>query len=119
MGKFCSNCGKEVGKTDAFCQYCGGQIAEEVKAEKVTKVETSEGNPNNGMAVAGFILSFFVPLLGLIFSIVGVVKSKNLNGAGKGLAIAGIIISAVSMVISSFILTGIFAAIIEGASYYY
>lgn len=119
MGKFCSKCGKEVGKTDAFCQYCGGQIAEEVKAEKVTKVETSEGNPNNGMAVAGFILSFFVPLLGLIFSIVGVVKSRNLNGAGKGLAIAGIIISAVSMVISSFILTGIFAAIIESTSYYY
>ena len=66
------------------------------------------------MAVAGFILSFFVPLLGLIFSIVGVVKSRNLNGAGKGLAIAGIIISAIVMVILLLItILGYGAAIFE------
>lgn len=47
---------------------------------------------SNGMATAGFVLSFFVPLLGIIFSVIGLSKSKD-AGKGKGLAIAGIIIS--------------------------
>lgn len=52
---------------------------------------------SNGMAVAGFICSFFVPLLGLIFSIIGMNKAKNLAGKGHGWALAGIIISCVGI----------------------
>lgn len=54
----------------------------------------------SGMAVAGFILAFFCSLLGLIFSIIGYNQVKNSNGAltGGGLAMAGIIISIISMV---------------------
>ncbi len=33
----CKKCGKEVKKTDAFCQYCGTKIEQE---EKKTKVAT-------------------------------------------------------------------------------
>lgn len=51
----------------------------------------------NGMAIAGFICSFFFPLLGLIFSIIGVNKSKELNGKGHGLAVAGIILSSIEI----------------------
>lgn len=46
----------------------------------------------NGFAVAGFILSL-LPLLGLIFSILGLVRSGKAGGKGKGLSIAGIILS--------------------------
>jgi len=55
----------------------------------------------SGMAIAGFILSFFCGLLGLIFSIVAYNQIKKSNGAvtGGGLAVAGIIISILSMVI--------------------
>lgn len=62
----------------------------------------TDGNKNSGgggdasknwAAVAGFICAFFIPLLGLIFSIIGL-KSEH-----KGLAIAGVIISIVFMVI--------------------
>lgn len=53
--------------------------------------------PSNGMAVAGFICSFFMPLLGLIFSIIGINKAKNLAGKGHGWALAGIIISCVGI----------------------
>ena len=61
-----------------------------------------EGNQvknSNGFAIAGFICSFFIPLLGLIFSIIGLNKVKETN-AGKGLSIAGIIISAGWMILS-------------------
>ena len=116
MGKFCSNCGKKIEKNDSFCQYCGNKVVEEVTVEKV---ENTEVTPRNGMALAGFILSFFVSVLGLIFSIIGLVKSKNLNGDRRGLVIAGIIISAISIVFSIFFYIIYFAAIIGSASYYY
>jgi hypothetical protein len=55
----------------------------------------------SGMAIAGFILSFFCGLLGLIFSIIGYNECKKSNGAvtGEGLAIAGIIISILSFIV--------------------
>lgn len=53
----------------------------------------AQGAP--GLAIAGLICAI-IPCtwwLGLIFSIIGLVQSKNRNGAGKGMAIAGIVIS--------------------------
>ena len=48
----------------------------------------------NGFAVAGVCLSI-LPLLGLIFSIIGLVKSGARGGAGKVLSIIGIVLSLV------------------------
>lgn len=48
--------------------------------------------PTNGFSVAGFFLSFFSGLFGLIFSIIGLVKAKRAK-EGTGFAIAGIAIS--------------------------
>jgi hypothetical protein len=55
----------------------------------------------SGMAIAGFVLSFFCSILGLIFSIIGYNQVKKSNGmvTGGGLAIAGIIISILSLLI--------------------
>jgi hypothetical protein len=47
----------------------------------------------NGFAVAGIVLAILVWPLGLIFSIIGLVKSKARYGAGKVLSIVGIVIS--------------------------
>jgi hypothetical protein len=47
----------------------------------------------NGFAIAGIILAILVAPLGLIFSIIGLVKSKTRGGAGKALSIAGIVVS--------------------------
>lgn len=47
---------------------------------------------DNGFAVAGISLAI-VPPLGLIFSIIGLTKSKALAGTGKTLSIAGIVVS--------------------------
>ena len=53
----------------------------------------------NIFAVVGLILAFFSSTLGLIFSVIGLVK-VNEYGSGKGIAIAGIIISIASMILS-------------------
>ena len=75
----------------------------------------------NGMAVAGFVCALATTftgisaILGLIFSIVGLSQIKKTGEDGRGLAIAGIIISSVLMfigiiVIILFIVFGIMAA---------
>lgn len=65
-----------------------------------------EENKNNGLAIAGFVVSLvsllinfagIVGLVGTILSAVGLAKCKNLNGKGKGLAIAGLIIGIFSI----------------------
>jgi hypothetical protein len=60
----------------------------------------------NGMAIAGFVLSFFVGLLGLIFSSIGLRRSREPGRSGRGLAIAGLVISAVNIVVSILIAVG-------------
>ena len=57
-------------------------------------------SPTNGMAIAGFVLSLIgcTCILGLIFSIIGLTQAPKYNNNGKGLAIAGICISAVAIV---------------------
>jgi hypothetical protein len=67
------------------------------------------GRTNNGMAITGFVLSILsVPccglgafsILGLIFSIVGLLQLRNRsNQTGKGLAIAGIVISLLTLLL--------------------
>lgn len=77
-------------------------------------------NKSNGMAIAGFVLSlctivfswapgvnFIIWILGLIFSIVGLSKSKQLGGSGRGLAIAGIVISLIGVALILLLLLGV------------
>lgn len=56
--------------------------------------------PSNNIAIAGFILSIFFWPVGLILSIVGVVKAGQAGGKGRGLAIAGIAIAVVLAIIT-------------------
>jgi hypothetical protein len=66
----------------------------------------------NGLAIAGMVLGivsivlFFlawiasvVGVVGLILSLVGLNKSKQMGGSGRGMAIAGVITSAAGIVI--------------------
>ena len=49
---------------------------------------------SEGLGIAGFIVAFFFPLVGLILSIIGLSKGKK-NNNGVGFAIAGIVLSCI------------------------
>ena len=65
---------------------------------------TSPGTtpPTSGMAIAGLVMAFIIPLLGLIFSIIGMNQTKDNKRGGRGLAIAGLIISILGMLAGLF-----------------
>ncbi|PLS26808.1 peptidylprolyl isomerase [Bifidobacterium anseris] len=54
----------------------------------------------NAMSIAGFVCSFFFSLIGLVLSIIGYSQTKKTGERGGDFAIAGIIISAVSIALS-------------------
>ena len=57
-------------------------------------------NQNNNLAIVGFVLSVLgISVLGLIFSLVGLLTSKDYKNGRKGFAIAGLIISSIVTII--------------------
>ena len=54
----------------------------------------------DGMSITGFVLSFFVPILGVIFSAIGMSRTSEDQKKGHGLAVAGMVIAVISIVIS-------------------
>ena len=133
--KFCTNCGAAL--EDAVKQETE-QVTEPETAHAVeenpvpeTAAQTPEGTPvmtpaneqyeapkkkTNGLAIAGLICSIVTPfnILSLVLSIVGLVLGiKKWNSSGKGLAIAGIIVSVISLILDSVALTFIIAVIMS------
>ena len=70
----------------------------------------------NGMAIAGFVCSFFFSVIGLVLSIIGftqinkTAKETGIEPKGKGLALAGIIISGVALAFQVLLIMGGFGA---------
>ena len=89
---FCKNCGKEIDDHAAVCPHCGVVV-------NSSAFPASAPVQQNTIAIVGFILSLFTALIGLIVSCIGLKKSKELGGSGRGFAIAGIVIGAIEMVI--------------------
>ena len=52
----------------------------------------------NVMAIVGFVLAFVVNIAGLVVSIIALSQIKTTGERGRGLALAGVIISALSLV---------------------
>lgn len=93
--KYCTKCGKELMDEAVICPHCGCAIE---SAEK-TK------NESNWMPIAGFVCSFFIPILGWIFGGLGLKKSKELyDDKGKKFSIAALIISSVVFIINFIVL---------------
>ena len=111
QAKFCQYCGNKINAQAKFCPHCGASLqaqqswqapppAQNIQySQPVQPAQTTE---KNTIALVGFILSFFVPLAGLICSIIGLNKVPlyRTENSRKGLAIAGIVISAVNLVLS-------------------
>lgn len=105
---FCKHCGHEINDTAVICPNCG--VATDNMPLATNKATAQPENKKvNGLAIAGMVCAivgmvggnyiFCIPsIVGLILSIVGMVKVKEYN-SGYGFALAGIIIGAVSLVI--------------------
>ncbi|MCL2570121.1 MAG: hypothetical protein FWE16_02850 [Firmicutes bacterium] len=108
----CTNCNIQSQPNSKFCQGCGTPLAQQQSPQQPGGFQGGNYHggpypypfppppPQNGMAIAGLILAFIFPLLGLIFSILGLNKAKQMNGEGHGLAMAGLVISIVYMIIN-------------------
>lgn len=102
MAKYCVNCGTKIEDEDRACFNCGTMV--EGMEKKIVKEKNKD---TNYFAISGFILSivstvlccsmFNIVSLGL--SIAGVVNSK-IYKQGKGMAIAGIIISIIPLLLA-------------------
>lgn len=111
---YCKNCGTQIDDNASVCIHCGAAV-KPMYEQPPQQVPVE----SNTIATVGFILSFFVALVGLICSIIGLKRSKELNGNGRGLAIAGIVISSVEIFIVVLLLIlfgGTIIALITGAA---
>ena len=118
---YCKYCGTQNSEESRYCSNCGASInanAEQTISESV--VQQTAGSPvqqptasqpiakkSSGKAIAGFVLSLvglvFAGIvcgtLGLIFSALGMKETADKTRGGRGLAIAGLVISIIDIVI--------------------
>ena len=130
MSKYCPNCGTENTDASASCSYCGIQFVENGQAAPVVP-NTQPSQPAKKMntcALVGFIMSLanllfccgLLSLPALIVSIIGL-GAKKKNQAGWGFALAGVIISAIYLLICVIYIVVIVLGIVAGynSSVYY
>ena len=87
---FCSHCGKEVPDQAYVCMNCGCLVRGRIVPVK------QEVEYTNGIAVAGFICAFIMPLLGWIFGGIGYARALKRNGKGKGLSLAALFLATIN-----------------------
>lgn len=100
--KYCGYCGGELKDDAKFCNMCGNKCntmhTNVTTVQPVIRVE----NQVNSSAVIGFIFSllsiFGFSIPGLALSAYGIANAKLCNGKGKGLAVAGLVISIIAII---------------------
>ena len=124
MTKFCGKCGNQLEDTANVCDQCGTPVNTNATSSVQVNQTIVNSSKNNGFAVAGFVISLVsilccggTSILGLIFSIIGLITANKNEGNGKGLSIAGIVISAIMLVFLIAIYAfGFLAAFTDGFS---
>lgn len=83
---FCQNCGHEVKEGDAYCPFCGANLKDTHSGYTYFGNKTGNSNIDNDQGNVGYaILSFFLPLVGLIlFLCWRKEKPKTAKQAGLG-----------------------------------
>lgn len=100
---YCKICGSEINDQAVVCPKCGCSTKVSAEAE----VSAPQKRKLNVLCLVGFVLSLVslfialfgaVAITGLILSIVGLVQANKNNESLKGLGIAGIVVSAGSLI---------------------
>lgn len=101
--KICKSCGANIDSSFITCPHCK-RVADTGSSIQSSSYKAASYSTNS-WAIAGFILSFFSPLLGIIFSAIGWHKIDE-TGTGYLFSLFGFIISIIS--ISSIVVTIIY-----------
>ncbi|MCL2570120.1 MAG: hypothetical protein FWE16_02845 [Firmicutes bacterium] len=114
---YCKQCGKQLVSDERFCAGCGLPNQElQPPTQPQFNGNYQQSNiqingmyqapptaPSNTMATMGLIFAFIIPIVGLVLSIIGLNRASQFGGRGRGVAIAGIIVS-IAMFVLNFIL---------------
>lgn len=73
---FCKHCGKEISDQAVICTHCG------VQTDNFSKQKESFGEVNTTFLVLGYILSFLIPVVGIIAGIYALCKGRASHGLG-------------------------------------
>ena len=65
---YCKNCGNEINEHAVVCIHCGCAVEQQQPRQ-------TEPAKTNVLAIVGFVMAFFMPIAGLICSIIGYKKS--------------------------------------------
>ena len=112
---YCKNCGYKNTDDAKFCESCGSKLISENGVIEQTEttysnsqpIEIKEERKYSGKAITGFVLSLvgmvfaglICGVLGTIFSSISLVEIPKKQFNGKGLAIAGLVVSIVDIVL--------------------
>ncbi len=110
---FCKNCGTQIDDKAVICPHCG--VPQSALGREMAQPAPAQKQETNVLAILGLVLSFFVAIAGLVCSILGMKKAKELNGSGRGLAVGGLVVSIVSMALSVVYLITYIALIVSFA----
>ena len=117
---FCIKCGKQLEEGTSFCPSCGTSQESIATPPVSNSYQPQESASTNTMAIVGFVVSIisllinFWGIIGIaatILSVLGYINSSKNGQKGKGLALAGIIIGAISILwgcIALLVLGGLF-----------
>ena len=95
----CSLCGCLQEDNMKTCVSCHAIFREKEEIKEEPKKEIKKDLPRGIVpytSVVGFVLSFFNPILGIIFSSIGISRAKKTN-AKKAFGVLGLIISIVEI----------------------
>jgi hypothetical protein len=82
------------------------KMTNQTVSKQPAQIKTSTATGTNGLAVASFILSLIgLGIIGVILGIIAITQINKRGQAGKGLAIAGIVIGVFTGLISIMVLT--------------
>ncbi len=99
---FCKKCGSEINDDAVVCVNCGCAVKDDLNA-----IQQPEKKKINVLCLLGFIFSLvslllslfgLIPVAGFVLSIIGLVQATRRKEKLKGLGIAGIAISSITLI---------------------